>query len=787
MKLTLQAFRGASQPFALTFKKSADLTIIYGENGSGKTTISDAFEFLFHSTSDSLYPEGSLHEKSLDGKNKITSLVNLQSEKAELSVTWEAQNQLTTATIAGAKPRLSSTPAGNFHTLCRKRITRLVEEKPTERFKRIQEFVSLPALDREEGELRKLILQQEKLLDRHVGNATRIEEELTELHLSAHPDNANPPERNAWFKTILSESDETKAEHLNICEDLDQTLSQLRSHFTSLKEAFEKSEQTQETVTKSGQELTKLVTASSDQFAEALATLQEANSLFEKTTIEACPLCDTPQSHEELAGKVTQKLANLNALILLSKEHKKAEAAVQQAQTILTTLQDNTLVTLQNLAQIHQAAAEVEEWTLPSIPPAITAPQQASEVSLTWFQLLTAEAPQLKVLGTFVTTTKEELHTHKNRSQRIRSLLVDRAKVGKEGEAIELFIQKAKAIETTIRQHRIQYANDTLEAISGDFAELYRTIHPGEDLETIKLYLHPTKKGAAQFDGSFFGKDDISPVACLSESHLDTLGLCLFLALQKRENPADTIVYLDDAIASVDEVHMERLYELLLDQAQHFKHLIISSHYQPLRFKFRWGLLTQKKVNFVELGRWTPEQGLNLAQGPTSEVAYLRRYLDEGTDATTIASKSGIVLERVLDFLTGIYQCSLPRNPGAEQRWTLDNYKTGLKQEKKLLAALRCDHLDDTGAVTATHSLAPLLEDIFDRLQFRNAIGCHYKELTSCFDEIGEACKLGRATLALVDALCDEKDQLPEKRNDGESWHNSSPISRRLFPLTRPR
>ena len=170
---------------------------------------------------------------------------------------------------------------------------------------------------------------------------------------------------------------------------------------------------------------------------------------------------------------------------------------------------------------------------------------------------------------------------------------------------IEFIINRGAAIMGILHDERIRHANDTLEAISGDFADLYQTIHPREQIETIRLYLHPTKKASAQFDGTLFGKQDASPVACLSESHLDTLGLCLFLALEKRETPERTILFLDDAIASVDEAHMERLYQLLLDQASHFHHVIISSHYQPLRFKFRWGILTQKKVQFLELGPWT--------------------------------------------------------------------------------------------------------------------------------------------------------------------------------------
>jgi hypothetical protein len=76
---------------------------------------------------------------------------------------------------------------------------------------------------------------------------------------------------------------------------------------------------------------------------------------------------------------------------------------------------------------------------------------------------------------------------------------------------------------------------------------------------------------------------------------------------------------------------------------------------------------------------------------------------------------------------------------------------------------------------------------VFGRLQFRNAIGCHYKKLAGYFNEIGEAVKLGSATLALVDALCDEHDELPDNQKDGISWTNRGAITRRLYPLQSPK
>lgn len=780
MKLTIEAFRGANQPFTLAFDTKSHLSIIYGENGSGKTTISDALEFLFYGTA------GSLEEKSLDGKTRIPALVHAQRNKKDLSVKWEDGSSTTVARIDKTKAQVMGTPPGVLHTLSRKVITKLIDETPSKRFERIQEFVTVPALEREESELRSFVSQEKQLQDSLVRNAQQVEQDLDQHHQTATQDESPQPPREGWMKKILGDSPETISEHLTIFEDLHHEITRLRNDFGSLKNAYAQSEKAVADLQSAQQALAKLVAESTDDFAEALDTLEQAKLLFERTSKDSCPICDTVLTHQELTDKVTTKLGRLKAITEQSSTTKKAETANQQARNALSTLQQTFFSIIKKLRLAHQAAEDEGSWKVPPLVSSLLGPTEAGNLTTEWFQKLVGEASDIKPLADFVEALRTQLVRRQDVQKQLRTILTRRKDTRKEHSALATLIGKAEAIATILRDHRIRHANETLAAISEDFAHLYRTIHPGEEIEKIRLYLHPTQKNAARFDGTLFGNEEMSPVACLSESHLDTLGLCLFIALQKRENPKDSIVYLDDAIASVDEAHMERLYRLLLNEAKHFRHVIITSHYQPLRFKFRWGILSQSKASFIELGPWTLERGLTLAKGPNSEIFYLRKYLAEGEDAGTIANKAGVVLERVLDFLTGIYQCRLPRNPGSEQRWTLDHYKTGLLSEKKLFPVLRCDHLDESGEVIKPYPLAPLLDDVFSRLQFRNAIGCHYKELAGHFNEIGEALKLGQATLALVEALCDINDELPDNQRDGTSWTNRGTVSRRLYPLAKP-
>jgi len=776
MKLTIEAFRGVNEEFSIAFDPKSHLSIIYGENGSGKTTISDALEFLFNETA------GSLEEKSLDGKSRIPALVHAKRQKKDLRVDWEDGGTIVKARIGTTKPQVVGTPIGKLHTLSRKNITKLIDETPTKRFERIQEFVNVPDLDREEGELRIFITQQKQLQESQVRSAQQVEADLDQLFQRATQDESPPPMREAWIKSILSESAETTKEHLEIFENLHHEVTRLRTDFAALKNAYTDRDKRQEELTNAQKELARLVAESTDDFADALDTLEQAKLLFDRSSRDACPICDTVLTHKELAEKVSGKLIRLKTLSAQSTKIKEADAAFRKTVSALETLQQGFYDIIRKLKLAHEAASEEGSWKVPPLVESLLQPIEAAHLTAEWFQTLAGEASKLTPLREFVEAQKTQLQRRQEIQSQLRAILARKKDTRKEHAEIGRMIDKADGIARILRDHRIKHANDTLSAISEDFAKLYYTIHPGEEIENIRLYLHPTQKNAARFDGTLFGNEEMTPVACLSESHLDTLGLCLFLALQKKENPKNTIVYLDDAIASVDEAHMERLYKLLLSEAKHFRHVIITSHYQPLRFKFRWGLISQANVNFIELGSWTLDRGIILAKGPNSEIKFLRKYVTEAEDAATIAAKSGLVLERIFDFLTGIYQCRLPRNPGAEQRWTLDHYKAGLQTEG-LVPLLRYEHLDENGEVIISDQLETLLKDVFSRLQFRNAIGCHYKELAGYFDEIGEAIKLGQATLALVDALCDHRDDLPERKCDS-FWTNSGK-TRRLYPLAK--
>ena len=161
---------------------------------------------------------------------------------------------------------------------------------------------------------------------------------------------------------------------------------------------------------------------------------------------------------------------------------------------------------------------------------------------------------------------------------------------------LELLIPRLEAALDEMQAERRKFVDDVLRKVANRVGELYEEIHPGEGLSKISLALDPDKRASLDILGQFPEKKDVPPGAYFSESHLDTLGLCIWLALAEMDDPKNTILVLDDVIASVDEPHVERAVELLYSLAQNFEHCIYTTHYRPWAEKYRWGWLRTASV-----------------------------------------------------------------------------------------------------------------------------------------------------------------------------------------------
>ena len=138
---------------------------------------------------------------------------------------------------------------------------------------------------------------------------------------------------------------------------------------------------------------------------------------------------------------------------------------------------------------------------------------------------------------------------------------------------------------------------------------MWEALHPGEPIENVRLYL-PDEDKAIDIALRFHGKDQDSPRLTLSEGYRHSLGLCIFLALAKREAGNDRPLILDDVVVSLDRNHRGMIVDLLTSQFAD-RQVILFTHdrdwywYAELRHQLggkQWGFKALLPYETPELG-----------------------------------------------------------------------------------------------------------------------------------------------------------------------------------------
>jgi hypothetical protein len=341
--------------------------------------------------------------------------------------------------------------------------------------------------------------------------------------------------------------------------------------------------------------------------------------------------------------------------------------------------------------------------------------------------------------------------------------------------------KRLTAIHEVVEGRRKAYIGGVLAAVSQTIESMYLRLHPGEDLGGIRLYLKPNAIGSLEFDAKFQSAQDVPPQAYYSESHLDTLGVCVFLALAQYFNDDNTIVVLDDVITSIDEAHMQRFMELLHNEADKFNQLIITTHYRPWRDRYKFARGPTANVQLIELLHWSMPRGVRHTRTKLS-VQELRDHAKaDPLDRQIVASKAGILLESLLDHLALLFRCKLPRQ--ADPSYTLGDLIDCIG--KKLRTALKIERTDGNGSVLRSSALGQLLSEIAGTTWIRNQVGCHWNPSGMSVGS-GEVKLLAERTIALAESLvCEGCGELPRRDDTGSHWACGC-RKLRLHPLGNP-
>lgn len=739
--LRVKALRGIGQEFNLPLDGKS--LVLYGDSGTGKSSIVEAMEHAFTGRIESLDRSGQRVSFASHGPHVTMSP---RETLAEVTLTDGrsdyvlAEGRATNGSdeVVGF---LRAAHEGTF-VLRRSKMLKFIENTPRDRYKAVMPFLGLERFhafeqahkeaaelkEREIAGLEASVVYAESRFRHGVGlpDGADLGEESVLSHL-------NGMVANIGQQPVQSESDvkhrmEAIAELLEAYGDtsLLQKVHDCRNGITDFLAAVPEMEELRKTIDKE-RELRCLEKELTGKFYEQVLML--GKKWIEEENRKSCPLCEQPiQDARKLCQRVQVRIDE-NAEVI---------AARAELQRLLPSVRSSLELAIETgkrgLEKWEDAGLLKEDWPFGKVIDDLRAflsvlsgdrlrdPSTAEEACSRMshksgepaermaeeaLKLKEGELPRLEKVeelvrikaqcGAFLDQFKD---VHRQRGEISASMVVAD--------------QMRRLYEASVAARK-QASQEVFESISEELGRIYGQFHPGENLGDLRLEVREHGEGSALLKGRFADRTDEDPRGFFSEAHLDTLGLAIFLALRKRDatlNPALAIVVLDDVLTSVDAPHRRRVAVHLLSEFTKDFQLVVTTHN---RAWFEWLIQLQRSRGVDD--RFVNKRILSWSLGDGPELVhlmqdyeYVESHRDDGSGHEFVVPIAGRLLEHALQELRYTLEIAIPAKP--DERYTIGDIWPKFRKTAKRFppfwdrAGQLCEQLNDTVVIRnwGTHS-----------------------------------------------------------------------------------
>src|SRR5947209_1076940 len=149
-RIALRNFRGATTPVELVFDPKKLVVMLFGENGAGKSTIIDAIDLVCNRS------PGSVSDRASTVVRQHLPAIGRACKDIEVRITVGGQQWTGLHTGAAIQVKGPGS-APRAHILRRKQLLRLIEAAPAERYRELQRFIDVGAVERCEDQLKNAV------------------------------------------------------------------------------------------------------------------------------------------------------------------------------------------------------------------------------------------------------------------------------------------------------------------------------------------------------------------------------------------------------------------------------------------------------------------------------------------------------------------------------------------------------------------------------------------------------------------------------------------------------
>ncbi|MCH7922026.1 MAG: AAA family ATPase [Nitrospinae bacterium] len=693
-RLQVQGYRGILKGTPLLFNSKS--LLLFGENGTGKSSFVDALERLFKGRVSSLDGRAQTLSSTRHGPHIRSS----EARPVHIEITWDdpASTTYNLSTESGSlqPEHLNYIDASreSIYILRRIQLLEFIESQPRERYAMLKPFLQLQEVEAIENALKQTMLTLSEESQSASENVSLLSEQLRNLLALVTDDPAQKPSEEQVVLALSSTLEQIGQTGITSLEQIEEASGRIDIALAPFGDLTRQSQ-----LSNAVRVLLELIQAISTIRLKQLLTnlrslrdreVREARVFYESVLEQGvrwineesrstCPLCEQSIEADQVLGRIQQRLQEMQEILALRTKTRNTLESVRQAVRSALEAANRASSGIDNLSE---ADRENASETMEATSQAIQALQEALQKELgelnvetlsqtfapfrgrgalnegLWIQILRINH-QLSMFP--AVEEAQRLLGAKQMLAGTKGFWINLSDAIKVEELRRAKAEMAKKLHNSAQNARKEEVQNIFDELSADIDQIYTTLVPEEGHGGIKLEVREVGQGSANIYGNFHDKVE-DPRAYYSEACQDILGLSIFLALRrwhKRQRPKFDLMILDDVLTSIDTAHAIRVSELLLSEFKDYQ-ILITTHdriwYEHLRdIQARCRVpqnFTNKKIH-----KWSLESGPDL-QEPEDESQALRRLLQAG-QSEEIAILAGRLLEHILQEMRYILRLSI--------------------------------------------------------------------------------------------------------------------------------
>jgi len=180
-------------------------------------------------------------------------------------------------------------------------------------------------------------------------------------------------------------------------------------------------------------------------------------------------------------------------------------------------------------------------------------------------------------------------------------------------------LKKIDEIQKKLEKHEKAEVERLLNEHAQEIKNYYEKLNPGDQIQFSGIEVKGGERRQAKLKAEAFGKE-VNPVTFFSEAHTNSLALSIYFPQRvDRNNTWDTVI-LDDPVQSMDENHSQALIDILVDISSK-KQVIVLTHYKSFfrRLSARFAHLKPKEYLFF----YNEDSGLSIILDKGETLAHL--------------------------------------------------------------------------------------------------------------------------------------------------------------------